>query len=287
MRSQPRHPLPSGPHFLRPATQDAFARSGGVARLGEWEQGPYKFSVLALAAMLAKRLPLRSAQPAPPKPYKAVTVTPPVPVADPAFDALRKQVGEAAQKKDRAAMAPLVVAQGFFWQRDGRDRADKRKSGVDNLSNALGLNSKDGAGWDILFSYTDDPTASPSSGLQGRALCTGRAIPQRRSLRRTPQVDAVGACPSGVTRCRLQPTWRREGAGERAGRRETRSHVRAGRARQCAGLRRLPAHHHAVGQGRRFVTIDSVAPLGNDQLCYVKDAGAWKIGGYIGGGESQ
>ena len=36
-----------------------------------------------------------------------------------------------------------------------------------------------------------------------------------------------------------------------------------------------------------FVTIDSVAPLGNDQLCYVKDGGAWKIGGYIGGGESQ
>ena len=29
-----------------------------------------------------------------------------------------------------------------------------------------------------------------------------------------------------------------------------------------------------------FVSVDSVAPIGNDQLCYVKEAGDWKIGGY-------
>jgi len=33
--------------------------------------------------------------------------------------------------------------------------------------------------------------------------------------------------------------------------------------------------------------VDSIAPIGNDQICYVKDAGGWKIGGYIGGGDSQ
>ena len=36
-----------------------------------------------------------------------------------------------------------------------------------------------------------------------------------------------------------------------------------------------------------FVSVDSVAPIGNDQICYVKDAGGWKIGGYVGGGDSQ
>jgi hypothetical protein len=30
-----------------------------------------------------------------------------------------------------------------------------------------------------------------------------------------------------------------------------------------------------------------IAPVGNDQICYVKDAGNWKIGGYIGGGDPQ
>jgi len=36
-----------------------------------------------------------------------------------------------------------------------------------------------------------------------------------------------------------------------------------------------------------YVLVDSVAPIGNDQICYVKDASGWKIGGYIGGGDTQ
>jgi len=36
-----------------------------------------------------------------------------------------------------------------------------------------------------------------------------------------------------------------------------------------------------------YVSVDAIAPVGNDQLCYVKDGDAWKIGGYIGGGEPQ
>jgi hypothetical protein len=36
-----------------------------------------------------------------------------------------------------------------------------------------------------------------------------------------------------------------------------------------------------------YVLVDSVAPIGNDQICYVKDASGWKIGGYIGGGDAQ
>lgn len=31
--------------------------------------------------------------------------------------------------------------------------------------------------------------------------------------------------------------------------------------------------------------VDAIAPIGNDQLCYVKEAGDWKIGGYVGTGD--
>src|SRR5262249_50960208 len=32
-----------------------------------------------------------------------------------------------------------------------------------------------------------------------------------------------------------------------------------------------------------FVPADSVSPLSNDALCYVKEGGAWKITGFAGG----
>src|SRR6185437_16787422 len=101
---------------------------------------------------------------------KPVAITPPQPMTDDSFEAMRKQLAEAAQRKDRAAMMRLVVAQGFFWDRDGRNAADKRKNGFDNLSAALGLNNKEGAGWDILTGYAEDPTASPSR-RHANAMC--------------------------------------------------------------------------------------------------------------------
>ena len=103
-----------------------------------------------------------------PQPYKAVAITPPTPMTDAGFESFRKQLGEAAQRKDRAALTRLVVDQGFFW--DHENRIDKRKSSIDNLSTVLGLNNKDGVGWEILFSYADDPTASPSTAHKG-AFC--------------------------------------------------------------------------------------------------------------------
>jgi hypothetical protein len=225
------------------------------------------------------------AQPTPPKPYKAVSVTPPAPVNDPALDALRKQVGELAQKKDRAALAPLVIAQGFFWLRDGRDRADKRKSGLDNLATALSLNSKGGAGWDILFSYTDDPTASPSSALKG-ALCA----PGEPSHNATAFADLLKSTQSdasewGYTLSPSTEVHEKAQASapvvEKIGPMFVR--VAPDKSPGSAAYQRIVTPSGKAG----YVTIDSVAPLGSDQLCYVKDGSAWKIGGYIGGGESQ
>ena len=93
----------------------------------------FSAAILATALITGAMSAAAQKQPppaAPPKPYKALAITPPpMPVADPSFDAFRKQLGEVAQKKDRAALARLVVAQGFFWERENGDRADKRKPG--------------------------------------------------------------------------------------------------------------------------------------------------------------
>jgi hypothetical protein len=32
-----------------------------------------------------------------------------------------------------------------------------------------------------------------------------------------------------------------------------------------------------------FVSADTLAPLGADQMCFIKDGAAWKIAGFIGG----
>ena len=103
---------------------------------------------------------------APVKPYKAVAVTPPSAYNDPSFAAFRKQLVDVAQHKDRNALAKLVVTQGFFWMQD-KDMADKHKSAMANLANAINLDAKDGSGWAVLFGYANDPTGAALTGPSG------------------------------------------------------------------------------------------------------------------------
>jgi hypothetical protein len=227
----------------------------------------------------------QSPPPAKPAPYKVVAIKPPQPNNDGGLEALRKQIGEAVQKKDRAALAKLVVPQGFFWERENGDRADKRKSGADNLGAALGLNNKDGAGWDMLASFADDPTGSPSPEHKG-AVCApadptfdvkafndlmqatktnpdewAYPVSADVEVRATPQPGGavIDKLPVGFVRVMPEDT------------------------------PNLPAFLRIVTPAGKmgYVSVDSIAPIGNDQICYVKDASGWKIGGYIGGGDSQ
>jgi hypothetical protein len=241
---------------------------------------------LAAASTAAAQNPPRGQQP-PFKsgPYKSVAVTAPQPLNDAALEALRKQLGEAAQRKDRAALAKLVVAQGFFWIGEKGDRADKRKSGVENLAAALGLNNKDGAGWDMLAGFTDDPTGAPPPERKD-AICApadpafdGKAFGDLLASTKTdagewaypvsPEVD-VRATPQANA-----PVIEKLGA----------AFVRI----VTEGGSNVPTFLRVVTPSGKagFVAVDSLAPIGNDQLCYVKDAGSWKIGGYIGSGDLQ
>jgi hypothetical protein len=231
----------------------------------------------------AQNQPRGQQQPA--KPYKAVAVTLPAPMSDISFDAFRKQLGDIAQKKDRAALAPHVVTQGFFWTRDKRESADKRKSGIDNLATALGLNSKDGVGWEILYSYTEDPSASPSPAHK-TAFCApadpAYDVKEFDALLKATQTDASDWSYPTSTGITVHAT---AYAGAPVVDRLELAAVRISPEAVASSSAFVRVVTPAGKTG--FVSVNDVVPLGNDQICYVKDGTAWKIGGYIGGGEPQ
>lgn len=217
--------------------------------------------------------------------YKPVAVALPQPVADDSFDALRKQVGEAALRKDRATLAKLVVARGFFWQRDSRIIANKRKAGFDVLAAALGLNHKEGAGWEILASTTEDPTASPVPGRAG-ALCA----PAEPAYDRKAFADLLAVTSSDITE------WGYPVSTEIAAHATPQSSAPVIEKLGLYFVRLMPETASTPPSWLRiatpngkigYVSVNSIAPIGNDQICYVKDNGVWKIGGYVGGGEPQ
>jgi hypothetical protein len=221
---------------------------------------------------------------APLKPYQQVVVTPPAPVSDAAFVAFRKQLAEVAAHKDRAALAKLVVAQGFFWMQD-KDLADKRKSGIANLASAIDLDAKDGSGWDTLGAAATDPTGEPLPE-HPNVICAPAE----------PKIDAKAFEALMQATQTQPPEW---------GYMSTDGVEVRGAAKASApvveklGLilvrvlpdsgppddpNQPPFLHIATPSGKAgFVPIEAVSNLFSDQMCYTKDAGGWKIAGYFGG----
>jgi hypothetical protein len=243
------------------------------------------FTAPALAQKAQAQKPIVPQPLAPAAPYKAVAVVPPGEMTDAALIELRGQIGEAAKRRDASALARLVVGTGFFWQREQRDAANKRKSGFDNLSAALGLANKDSAGWDILTGYAEDPTASPSLARKS-AVCAPADPGYDRAafdnLLKATQTDVAEwgyTVSSGIevhaTAAANAPVVEKLGLHVIRVMPETKP--------GSAAYQRIATPAGKIG----YVSIDAIAPFGNDQICYVKDAGAWKIGGYIGGGEPQ
>ncbi len=221
---------------------------------------------------------------APIKPYKPVAVTPPRAYDDPSFIAFRKQLADIARHRNRAALAKLVVAQGFFWMQD-KDLADKRKSGIDNFTKAVDLDAKDGSGWEMLAGYAAEPTGAPLPNRQGivcapanpnidvkafQALIEatqteppdwGYPIKEGVEVHGAPRLNAPVIDKLGMNLVRVLPD---------------------------SGPPNNPNQqyflHVATPSGKAgFVTGQELAGLGGDQICYTKDAGGWKIAGYFGG----
>jgi hypothetical protein len=238
---------------------------------------------------LAQQLPtpphgLQPPPPPPVKPYKPVAVAPPGAYNDPSFEAFHKSLAAIAQRKDRAALAKLVVAQGFFWIQD-KDIADHGKPGIDNLARAIDLDDQNGGGWDIIANYAADGTAA--------------AVPQRKDLVCAPAPPAFDsqAMEALLQQTQTDPT-------EWAYAPDAGTEVRAAGQPNAQVVDKLglylvrvlpdspagedgnaPAFLHvALPSGTTgFVAFDALAPLATDQICYVKDASGWKIAGYVGG----
>jgi hypothetical protein len=245
-------------------------------------------TLVPLAAAAQGQLPeppvgFKPPPPPPPKPYQAVTVTPPGPFNDPGFADFRKQLGDAAQHKDRAALAKLIVARGFFWAQD-KNLADPGKSGIDNLGKAIGLENPDGSGWDILTNAASDPTLAELP--QNKGLFCAPAPPALDVQAFAALVQATGTDPAEWG----YPV-------------ESNIDVRTGAQPNAQIVEKLgmylvrvmpetapsegdapPAMRIALPDGKNgYVPLDAVAPLAGDEICYAKDAGGWKIAGYVGG----
>jgi len=221
-------------------------------------------------------------QPAPPKPYKAVAISPPQPMNDPSFEAFRKQMNAAAEKKDKKALADLV-SKSFFWMGEKGDKADKKKPGIDNLAKAIGLDAKDGSGWETVVGFASEPTAAPFP--EKKDVICAPADPQFDPKALEALAKETGT-DEGEWGFLVQPN----------------TEMRAEAKANSAVVEKLGMHFIRVmddgsaAQGDNpmikvvapsgkvgFVPADAVSPLGNDVLCYAKEGGNWKITGFIGG----
>jgi hypothetical protein len=221
--------------------------------------------------------------PAPVKPYNPVAIKPPQPLKDPSFETFRKQLETIANKKDRAGLARLV-SQSFFWMAADKDAADKKKSGIDNLSKAIGLDGKDAQGWDLLIAYAGEATVEPDPDRKG-VVC-GPADPSfddkaAEALANDTQTDASewGYPIADGVEVR-QAAQASAPVIEKLG-----LHlVRVLPDDSPAAAVQVDFVRVATPSGKTgYVAIDAVLPLANDQMCYIKDGNAWKIAGYIGG----
>jgi len=216
------------------------------------------------------------------KPYKPVAITAPAAVADPSFEAFRKQLGAIAEKKDRKALAGLVVA-NFFWMGEKGDRADKKKPGVENLAKAIQLDGKEAPGWELLGAAAADPTGTPfpdrkdticspadptfnAQELEALAKATGTeegdwAFPTQAGLEvhSGPQPNSPVVEKLGLHFVRVM---QENGPGD-----------------QQNPMLKVVTPSGKTG----FVPAEALSPLGSDQLCFTKEGGGWKISGFIGG----
>jgi hypothetical protein len=224
-------------------------------------------------------------QPAPPKPYRAIPVTLPQPSTDPTFTAFRKQLADIATRKDRAALARLVTG-NFFWMGEKGDKANRRKSGIDNLAAAIDLDNKDGSGWETLAEAAEETTLEPMPGKRG-VLCSPASpsfdedaadavakqtgtdpddwgFPSKNGVevRSAPKDDAPVIETLGMHLVRVMPEESSAGAGD-----------------QDSPFVRIVTPSGKVG----YVADEFLSALDGDQLCYIKDASGWKIAGYSGG----
>jgi hypothetical protein len=249
---------------------------------------------LAPAAVMAqaqqKAPPPAPAQPPPappPGPYKPITITLPPAMNDPSFDAFRKQLGEIAQKKDRAALAKLVAA-NFFWIPEDTDLADKKKSPIDNLAKAMLLDGANAVGWDALAAYAAETTAMADPQRNG-VFCAPaepafdeRAADELANATQTDAADWAFPVRDGID---VRATAKKDApVVDKLGLYLVRVLADDSPANAVlAAFIKVMLPSGKIG----YVPVEAVLPIGGEQLCYVKEGAGWKLAGFLGGEPNQ
>jgi hypothetical protein len=248
---------------------------------------------LVASALLACALagPAFAQQASPPGPYKPVAVKVAPLVTDPALEAFRKQLVAVAQRKDRAALARMIVPKGFFWERDDGQGADSKKSSIDNLVGAFNLEDPDSPGWEALAQAASDPHAAPDPQKKGVACAPavpeldGNAFEALAQQTKTDPAEWGFPYTAGVE-VRAEPKAAAPVIDKlglalvRVTIDESPLHAVEGTS---AEWMKVVTPSGKVG----YVAAGTIGALASDQVCYSKDASGWKIAGLVGGGDQQ
>jgi hypothetical protein len=218
-----------------------------------------------------------------PGPYKLVPIKPPPAVGDATFEAFRKQLAEIAQKKDRAALAKLVAAT-FFWVPETGDVADKTKPAIDNLAKAIVLDGKDAVGWEAIAEYAGETTANPDPQRAGVICAPGepgfddKAADELANATHTDPADWLYPTHDGVeVRSAPQQT---ADVVEKLGLHFVRALEDDSPANAVtAQFLKIMTPSGKTG----YVPVETLRAIVGPQMCYLKDAGGWKIAGFLGG----
>lgn len=220
-------------------------------------------------------------------PYKPVPITLPQSMNDPSFDEFRVQLAEIARKKDRAALAQLI-AERFFWVPEDADIADKNLPAIDNMVKAFGLDVVDAIGWDSLGAYAAeastmaDPQRSGVFCAPAEAGFDDKIADELANATQTDASDWVFPIRDGIE---VRSAAKQDAAViEKLGLYLVRvlpdnSPINA----VLASFVKVLTPNGKVG----FVPVNSVLPIGGEQLCYTKEAAGWKIAGFLGGEPNQ
>jgi hypothetical protein len=224
-----------------------------------------------------------------PKPYQPVAITRPAASDDVSFTAFRLALGAVAKRRLYAELTPLVLTQGFFWDRDFGRGFDPHKPAVDNLAAAISLEGGDGAGWEALANFAVEATTEPLPSRPG-VICAP-ARPDYDSVAFSKLLEATYTAGIDWAFPRLDATMVRAAAQPDAPKLGTLDarFVRllgfSGADSEANPGRNLWAHIALPDGTPGFVPPGSFMSLTSERLCYIKDLlGVWRIAGYIAGG---
>jgi hypothetical protein len=249
----------------------------------------YASTLLVFMASLAAVPAPAQSPPRPVKPYAAVAVTLPTASDDAGLIAFRAALAAAAKSRVYAELAPLVLAQVFFWDRDFGQHFDPRKPAVDNLAAAIALEQGDGVGWDALAAFAAEPAAEPLESRPGVVCAPARPDYDGVAFARLLDVTATTGIDWAYPRAEETPV---HGAPATDAARTGTVGLNFVRVLGFEGGAGEPAPgrkqwtHVALPDGTPgFAAPGSLRSLTAERLCYIKDlVGGWRIAGYIAGG---